>query len=29
LTENGVLIAEHHAKNVLPETVGELRRWRV
>ena len=29
LTENGILIAEHHAKNVLPETVGELRRWRM
>lgn len=29
LSENGVLIIEHHAKNTLPDAVGELRRWRV
>jgi 16S rRNA (guanine(966)-N(2))-methyltransferase RsmD len=25
----GVLIAEHHAKQTLPDLVGELRRWRL
>ncbi len=29
LNIDGVLIAEHHAKNVLPDEVGELRRWRI
>ncbi len=29
LNDEGVLIVEHHAKNLLPETVGDLRRWRV
>jgi 16S rRNA (guanine(966)-N(2))-methyltransferase RsmD len=29
LSENGVLIAEHHAKQTLPDLVGELRRWRL
>ena len=29
LTGEGILIAEHHAKNVLPDAVGEIRRWRV
>ena len=29
LTADGILIAEHHAKNLLPDTVSELRRWRV
>lgn len=29
LENDGVLIAEHHAKNVLPDEVGELRRWRI
>ena len=29
LRENGVFIAEHHAKNILPDAVGELRRWRI
>ena len=29
LNENGLLIAEHHAKTVLPETLGEFRRWRI
>lgn len=29
LSGEGVLIAEHHAKNILPETVGDLRRWRI
>jgi 16S rRNA (guanine966-N2)-methyltransferase len=29
LSDDGVFIAEHHAKNVLPDAVGELRRWRI
>jgi 16S rRNA (guanine(966)-N(2))-methyltransferase RsmD len=29
LTEEGIFIVEHHAKNILPDTVGEIRRWRV
>ena len=29
LNNEGVLIAEHHAKNTLPDEVGELRRWRI
>jgi len=29
LNDDGVFIAEHHAKNVLPDAVGELRRWRI
>lgn len=29
LAEDGILIVEHHAKTVLPETVGDIRRWRI
>jgi 16S rRNA (guanine(966)-N(2))-methyltransferase RsmD len=29
LREGGILVVEHHHKNALPETVGDLRRWRV
>jgi hypothetical protein len=29
LTNDGVFIAEHHTKNILPDAVGELRRWRI
>lgn len=29
LTDEGVLIAEHHAKNLLPDAVGDLRRQRI
>lgn len=29
LSEEGILIAEHHAKNLLPDEVGDLRRWRI
>ncbi len=29
LNENGVLVVEHHHKNTLPETLGDLRRTRV
>ncbi len=29
LSEESVFIAEHHAKTVLPDAVGELRRWRI
>ncbi len=28
LDENGVLIVEHYAKNLIPESTGRLRRWR-
>ena len=28
LGEDGVLVVEHHAKKQMPETVGNLRRWR-
>lgn len=29
LRDDGVLIAEHHAKNNLPDASGQLRRWRI
>ena len=29
LNEGGMLIAEHHNKNTLPDAIGELRRWRI
>ena len=29
LTENGLLIVEHHHKTKLPEEIGELKRYRV
>ncbi len=29
LREGAVLVAEHHAKNLLPDAVGHLRRWRL
>lgn len=29
LNREGVLIAEHHSKNALPDALGDLRRWRV
>ncbi|MGI8642174.1 MAG: 16S rRNA (guanine(966)-N(2))-methyltransferase RsmD [Pyrinomonadaceae bacterium] len=29
LSKDGILIVEHHAKNVLPDAVHEIRRWRV
>jgi 16S rRNA (guanine(966)-N(2))-methyltransferase RsmD len=29
LTENGLLIVEHHHKNELPETLGDLSRYRI
>ena len=29
LKEDGILIVEHHAKNILPDAVGKIRRWRV
>lgn len=25
----GVFVAEHHAKNILPEAIGAIRRWRI
>lgn len=29
LNQNGIFIAEHHAKKILPDEKGELRRWRI
>ena len=29
LSEEGVLIVEHHSKNVLPDALFDLRRWRI
>lgn len=29
LNDNGIFIAEHHAKNRLPDAIGEIRRWRI
>jgi len=29
LNNDGVLIAEHHTKNALPDAIGNIRRWRV
>ena len=29
LREEGVFVAEHHAKNKLPDATGQLRRWRL
>ena len=29
LTQEGVLVVEHHSKNVLPDALFDLRRWRI
>ena len=29
LSETGVLVAEHHSKTLLPDSIGSMRRWRV
>lgn len=29
LNENGMLIVEHHTKKVIPDAIGDLRRWRI
>lgn len=29
ISEGGVLVVEHHAKNFIPDEVGEMRRWRL
>jgi 16S rRNA (guanine(966)-N(2))-methyltransferase RsmD len=29
LKDEGILIVEHHAKNILPDARGQLRRWRL
>lgn len=29
LSGEGILVVEHHTKTVLPDAVGELRRWRI
>ena len=28
MTDEGLLVVEHHHKNELKDTVGEIRRWR-
>ncbi len=28
LNDNGILIVEHHFKNILPDEIGNIRRWR-
>ena len=29
LNDDGILIVEHHAKNLLPDSVSDIRRWRI
>jgi 16S rRNA (guanine(966)-N(2))-methyltransferase RsmD len=29
LNNNGIFIAEHHAKNPLPDAINDIRRWRI
>ncbi len=29
LADDGLLIVEHHSKNILPDLIGEIRRWRI
>jgi len=29
ISEFGILIVEHHSKTILPDMVGEIRRWRI
>ena len=29
LNEEGILIVEHHTKNVMPDAIGKIRRWRI
>ncbi len=29
LRDEGVLVAEHHSKNILPDAFGNIRRWRL
>ncbi len=29
LADEGLLLVEHHAKNVLPDLIGKIRRWRI
>ncbi len=29
LSNEGIFITEHHSKNILPDLVGEIRRWRI
>ncbi len=29
LSTNGLLIVEHHSKNIIPDEIGEIRRWRI
>lgn len=29
LSNDGLFIAEHHSKNILPDLIGNIRRWRI
>lgn len=29
LSKNGLLVVEHHSKNIIPDEIGEIRRWRI
>ena len=29
LSTNGIAIIEHHSKNILPDAVQRIRRWRI
>lgn len=29
LADEGLLLVEHHSKNILPDLIGEIRRWRI
>jgi len=29
LSDEGILVVEHHTKTMLPDLIGELRRWRI
>ncbi|HEY0461599.1 MAG TPA: 16S rRNA (guanine(966)-N(2))-methyltransferase RsmD [Pyrinomonadaceae bacterium] len=29
LNPDGIFIVEHHSKNIMPDAVGDLRRWRI
>ena len=29
LSEDGLVIVEHHAKNILPDSINSIRRWRI
>ncbi|MGI8668296.1 MAG: 16S rRNA (guanine(966)-N(2))-methyltransferase RsmD, partial [Aridibacter sp.] len=29
LSKNGLLVVAHHSKNIIPDKIGEIRRWRI